>query len=88
MLQKTLFDVPIWIKEIDNFNQKKGRIDEELSKFPEVRNDTNTFSSNRNIQRDGLTQSFVNVLSKELLEFNTNLKKYKPNINEVFITDV
>ena len=88
MLQKTLFDVPIWIKEIDNFNQKKGRLDEELSKFPEVRNDTNTFSSNRNIQRDGLTQSFVNVLSKELLEFNTNLKKYKPNINEVFITDV
>ena len=88
MLQKTLFDIPIWIKEVDNFDYKKGELDKEISKFPEVRNDTNTFSSNRNIQRDGLTQSFVNVLSKELLEFNTNLKKYKPNINEVFITDV
>ena len=88
MLQKTLFDIPIWVKEVGNFDSIKRELELEFSKFPEVRNDTNTFSSNRNIQRDGLTQSFVNVLSKELLEFNTNLKKYKPNINEVFITDV
>ena len=47
MLQKTLFDIPIWIKEVDNFDNKKGKLDEELSKFPEVRNDTNTFLSNR-----------------------------------------
>ena len=66
MLQKTLFDVPIWIKEIDNFNQKKGRLDEELSKFPEVRNDTNTFFSNRNTNRDGLSKSFGDIMSKEL----------------------
>ena len=46
MLQKTLFDIPIWIKEVDNFEYKKGKLDEEFSKFPEVRNDTNTFFSN------------------------------------------
>lgn len=66
MLQKTLFDIPIWIKEIDNFNHKKGKLDEELSKFPEVRNDTNTFLSNRNTQRDGLSEFFGNVMSEEI----------------------
>ena len=56
MLQKTLFDIPIWIKEVDNFDHKKDKLDEELSKFPEVRNDTNTFLSNRGTQRDGLSE--------------------------------
>ena len=46
MLQKTLFDVPIWIKEVDDFDYKKGKLEEELSKFPEVRNETNTYLSN------------------------------------------
>ena len=61
MLQKTLFDIPIWIKEVDNFDHKKGKLDEELSKFPEVRNDTNTFLSNRGTQRDGLSEFFGNI---------------------------
>ena len=67
MLQKTLFDIPIWIKEVDNFDYKKSELDKELSKFPEVRNDTNTFFSNRNTDRDGLSKSFGNIMSKELL---------------------
>ena len=88
MLQKTLFDIPIWIKEVDNFEYKKGKLDEELSKFPEVRNDTNTFFSNRNTDRDGLSKSFGDIMSKELHELQSDLKKYRPEINEVWLTDV
>tara|TARA_Y100000996_G_C22527661_1_gene645133 strand:- start:269 stop:811 length:543 start_codon:yes stop_codon:yes gene_type:complete len=88
MLQKTLFDIPIWIKEVDNFEYKKGKLDEELSKFPEVRNDTNSFFSNRGTQREGLSKTFANIMSKELHELQVNLKEYKPEINEVWLTDV
>ena len=88
MLQKTLFDVPIWIKEVDDFDYKKGKLEEELSKFPEVRNETNTFLSNRDAQRDGLSKSFGNIMSKELHELQVELKKYRPEISEVWVTDV
>ena len=88
MLQKTLFDIPIWIKEVDNFDYKKSELDKELSKFPEMRNDTNTFFSNRNTDRNGLSKSFGNIMSKELLELYSSVKKYKSEIREVLITDV
>ena len=88
MLQKTLFDIPIWIKEIDNFHHKKSEIDKVLSKFPETRNDTNTFFSNRSTSRDGLSKSFVNILSKEFVELRSSIKKYKPEIKGIWITDV
>lgn len=88
MLQKTLFDIPIWIKEVDNFDHKKGKLDEELSKFPEVRNDTNTFLSNRGTQRDGLSEFFGNIMSAELSELYSNVKKYKPEIEKLWVTDV
>ena len=73
MLQKTLFDVPIWIKEVDDFDYKKGKLEEELSKLPELRNETNTFLSNRDAQRDGLSKSFGNIMSKELIELYENI---------------
>ena len=88
MLQKTLFDVPIWIKEVDNFDSKKGELEMEFSKFPEVRSETNTFLSNRDAQRDGLSKSFGNIMSKELHELQVELKKYRPEISEVWVTDV
>ena len=87
MLQKTLFDVPIWVKEIDNFDSMKNKLYHELSKFsPDERN--GTFLSNRNTQRDGLSESFGNIISKELQEFYTKLKIYKPQIESLWITDV
>ena len=88
MLQKTLFDVPIWIKEVDNFDSKKRELEMEFSKFAEVRNVTNTFSSNRDTSRDGLSKSFGNIMSKELHELQVELKKYRPEISEVWVTDV
>ena len=88
MLQKTLFDVPIWIKEVDNFDSKKRELEMEFSKFAEVRNVTNTFSSNRDTSRDGLSKSFGNIMSKELHELQIELKKYRPEISEVWVTDV
>ena len=87
MLQKTLFDIPIWVKEIDNFDSIKSKLYHELSKFsPDERN--GTFLSNRNTQRDGLSESFGNIISKELREFYTKLKIYKPHIKKLWITDV
>ena len=87
MLQKTLFDIPIWVKEIENFDSMKSKLYHELAKFPpEVRN--GTFLSNRNTQRDGLSESFGNIISKELTEFYTKLKIYKPHIEKLWITDV
>ena len=88
MLQKTLFDIPIWVKEVENFDSIKRELEIEFSKFPEVRNDTNTFFSNRNTNRDGLSKSFGDIMSKELHELQADLKKYRPEINEVWLTDV
>ena len=88
MLQKTLFDIPIWVKEVENFDSIKRELELEFSKFPEVRNDTNTFFSNRNTNRDGLSKSFGDIMSKELHELQADLKKYRPEINEVWLTDV
>ena len=88
MLQKTLFDIPIWVKEVDNFDSIKRELELEFSKFPEVRNDTNTFFSNRNTNRDGLSKSFGDIMSKELHELQADLKKYRPEINEIWLTDV
>ena len=88
MLQKTLFEIPIWVKEIDNFDSKKRELEMEFSKFAEVRNVTNTFSSNRDTSRDGLSKSFGNIMSKELHELQVELKKYRPEISEVWVTDV
>ena len=66
MLQKTLFDIPIWVKEVGNFDSIKRELELEFSKFPEVRNDTNTFFSNRNTNRDVISKSFGDIMSKEL----------------------
>ena len=88
MLQKTLFDIPIWVKEVENFDSKKRELEMEFSKFAEVRNVTNTFSSNRDTSRDGLSKSFGDIMSKELHELQADLKKYRPEINEVWLTDV
>ena len=88
MLQKTLFDIPIWVKEVENFDSIKRELEIEFSKFPEVRNDTNTFFSNRNTNRDGLSKSFGDIMSKELHELQADLKKYRPEINEIWLTDV
>ena len=88
MLQKTLFDIPIWVKEVGNFDSKKRELEMEFSKFAEVRNVTNTFSSNRDTSRDGLSKSFGDIMSKELHELQADLKKYRPEINEVWLTDV
>ena len=88
MLQKTLFDIPIWVKEVENFDSIKRELELEFSKFPEVRNDTNTFFSNRNTNRDGLSKSFGDIMSKELHELQSDLKKYRPEISEVWVTDV
>ena len=88
MLQKTLFDIHIWVKEVENFDSIKRELEIEFSKFPEVRNDTNTFFSNRNTNRDGLSKSFGDIMSKELHELQADLKKYRPEINEVWLTDV
>ena len=70
MLQKTLFEIPIWVKEIDNFDSMKSKLYHELSKFPPDKKN-GTFSSSRDTQRDGLSESFGNIISKELQEFYT-----------------
>ena len=39
------------------------------------------------IQREGLSKSFANIMSKELHELQVNLKEYKPEIKKL-VTDV
>ena len=86
MLQKTLFDIPIWVKEIENFDSMKSKIYEELSKFPEERN--HKFLTNRIIKRDGLSETFSKIIYKELKELFESVKKYRPEIKDLAVVDV
>ena len=86
MLQKTLFDIPIWVKEIENFDSMKSKIYKELSKFPEERN--HKFLTNRIIKRDGLSETFSKIIYKELKELFESVKKYRPEIKDLAVVDV
>tara|TARA_B100000424_G_C22773698_1_gene416494 strand:+ start:126 stop:707 length:582 start_codon:yes stop_codon:yes gene_type:complete len=86
MLQKTLFDIPIWVKEIENFDSMKSKIYKELSKFPEERN--HKFLTNRVIKRDGLSETFSKIIYKELKELFESVKKYRPEIKDLAVVDV
>ena len=86
MLQKTLFDIPIWVKEIENFDSMKSKIYKELSKFPEQRN--HKFLTNRVIKRDGLSETFSKIIYKELKELFESVTKYRPEIKDLAVVDV
>ena len=86
MLQKTLFDIPIWVKEIENFDSMKSKIYMELSKFPEERN--HKFLTNRSIKRDGLSETFSKIIYKELKELFESVIKYRPEIKDLAVVDV
>ena len=86
MLQKTLFDIPIWVKEIENFDSMKSKIYKELSKFPEERN--HKFLTNRVIKRDGLSETFSKIIYKELKELFESVTKYRPEIKDLAVVDV
>tara|TARA_B100000282_G_scaffold275785_1_gene233388 strand:- start:183 stop:764 length:582 start_codon:yes stop_codon:yes gene_type:complete len=86
MFQKTLFDVPIWVKEINNFDSMKSKLCIELSKFPEERN--NKFLTNRHIKREGLSETFSKIIYEELNDLYESIKKYRPEIKDLMITDV
>ena len=86
MLQKTLFDIPIWVKEIENFDSMKSKIYKELSKFPEERN--HKFLTNRVIKRDGLSETFSKIIYKELKELFESVIKYRPEIKDLAVVDV
>ena len=49
MKQTNLFTIPIWTKRVDNFQEKKDKLIHEFDKFADIKDQSNNFSTNRNV---------------------------------------
>ena len=75
MIKEELFNIPIWSTEIENFLDKKKKIERILKSFPEKRTGIQTFLTNRHIVREFLSENFSKVFNEELSNLVKDLNK-------------
>ena len=69
MKETTLFNIPVWTKEIPNFNiEMKNRLIPLLDEYPERRIGGEKFLSNRHIRSKDFVEKFFKIISTELKE--------------------
>ena len=74
MITSSLFNIPIWTKEIPNFqDDMKQKLLELLLDYPEKRNGTQRFYTNRQSDTPNFTNTFSEIISTELTELKQSI---------------
>ena len=75
MIKEELFNIPMWSTEIEDFFDKKKKIEKILKSIPEERTGIQTFLTNRHIIRESLSENFSKVFNEELSNLVKDLNK-------------
>ena len=90
MISNSLFNIPIWTKEIPNFQESvKQRLLDLLTDYPETRNGTQRFYTNRQSDTPNFTNRFSEIISTELSELKRSMnqmlnKDFDLNVKDVW----
>ena len=77
MIISSLFNIPIWTKEISNFDDTmKNRLLDLIADCPETRNATQKFYTNRQSDTSKFTSKFSEIISTEIKELKQNLNQF------------
>ena len=80
MIISSLFNIPIWTKEISNFDDTmKNRLLDLIADCPETRNATQKFYTNRQSDTSKFTSKFSEIISTEIKELKQNLNQFLNN---------
>ena len=76
MIINSLFNIPIWTKEIPNFqDDMKQRLLDLVTDYPEERNGTQRFYTNRQSDTQNFTNRFSEIISTELSELKRSMNQ-------------
>ena len=64
MQQNTLFKIDYWNISVSNFKTKKKQIVDLLNEYPETKNDIQLFYTNKQSNRDKLSEKFSLLLEE------------------------
>ncbi len=77
----SMFSIPLWSLRCEDWENKKRQLKDVLKTYPESRQDAGTFLSNRDTNREGLTDCFISLFQKEINLISQNFKR------DISITD-
>jgi len=76
MLGGDLFKIPFYSTPVLNFKEKKKQLTNLLKSYPEERTGIQTFTTNRQTDRQGLVNGFVQILDEEFNLLTQQIKKH------------
>jgi len=74
MIESPLFSIPYYTMDISNFKEKKKKLNKLLKSYPEKKHGVQSFFTNRQSNRDGLVNDFIELLSEELNMLTQKIK--------------
>ena len=79
VVKESLFNIPFWGIQLNNFEEKKKELVELLESYPEEKEEyegiEGEFATNRSTDRSGLREGFVSIMKQELEDFSKEIKK-------------
>jgi len=75
MIQETLFQIPYYTIPTLNFKEKKKQLTNMLKAYPEKKHGIQTFATNRQSDRAGLKDNFVQIVGEELEMLSKKLER-------------
>ena len=76
MIGGNLFNIPYYTVPVLNFkNEKKKKLVNLLKSYPEERTGIQTFTTNRQTDRQGLVNGFIQILGEEFEMISQQIKK-------------
>jgi len=75
MQQNSLFKIDYWKISVVDFKIKKQQLIDLLKEYPEKKQGIQFFSTNKQNNRDKLSEKFFNIFSEEFKQFSNNIKK-------------
>ena len=84
MLGGDLFKIPYYSTPVLNFKtEKKKKLTNLLKSYPEEKTGIQTFSTNRQTDRQGLVEGFIQILEEEFNMLSQQIKK-SCSINDIW----
>lgn len=83
MFKSSLFTINYYMEPLcNNWLEKKQQITDILNAYPEVKQPNTHFASNRQYNRDGLREAFLNIFNEEITKFQAQIQQ------EIIIEDI
>jgi hypothetical protein len=75
MIEDILFKVNFWSTPVINFKNKKPKLQKLIKNFPEKKHGIQAFATNKQSNRNGFKEEFLNICNEELSMLSQILKK-------------